>query len=144
MKESEILKTITPQILADYLNAKGANMDTFKCPICGSEHIAVIDNQPFDVGKGQVEIKSTGKAMMQAVLPTILYPRAADFNQYIESGKIESQFHYLGNFITHMSAANAVTLPVIHIICDNCGNVRTFDKAKILDWLKQQRSNANE
>ncbi|ACL32216.1 hypothetical protein [Glaesserella parasuis] len=144
MKDIEIMKKVTPEILANYLNTKGASLETFRCPICGRDHITIIDNQPFESSGSKVEISGVGTAVMQTILPTVLYPRHSEFNHLIENGLIDSSFHYLGNLITHMSANNSVILPVIHMICDNCGNIRTFSKAKILEWIAQQEGEKNE
>ena len=44
MKHKYIRK-ITPDELANFLNAKGASQDTFKCPVCGGLHQTLMDNE---------------------------------------------------------------------------------------------------
>lgn len=138
MNINEFMRTITPKELVEYLNDKGADIDSFKCPICHNEHSTLIDNQPLKTIQGELEIEGLGKSMMQPIFPTMLYPTIPEFNKLNNEGKIPSQFQFLTDHLSHMSAANTAFLPVVHIICDNCGHIRSFLKQNILDWLAEK------
>lgn len=140
MKLKTLLRTITSEELADYLNEKGVNLNSFKCPVCHSEHSTLIDGQPLRTTKGELEIEGLGKSIMQPIFPTMLYPTISEFKKLDNEGKIPSQFQFLAEHLSHMSAANTAFLPVVHIICDNCGHIRSFRKQNILDWLSEKET----
>ena len=97
------IRTIKPSEFADFLNAKGGNADTFKCPICGNEHQTLIDNTPID------DNKSTSHIVLQPVLPAFVYPNglqlknAIDQKEYpeMQSLFLKTKLFPLGTFCSH-------------------------------------------
>ncbi|WP_314879256.1 hypothetical protein [Haemophilus parahaemolyticus] len=126
------IRQIKPEEFADFLNAKGGNKDTFKCPICGNEHQTLIDNMPIN------DDSTASKVVLQPVLPAFLYPNALLLKNAIENKEYpehHQQFTYGGT----VGYINQLTYrEVLHIICNNCGYIRTFSKSNVINWLIQE------
>nr|DAK31551.1 MAG TPA: nucleic-acid-binding protein [Caudoviricetes sp.] len=126
------LRQITPQEFADFLNAKGGNKDTFKCPICGNEHQSLIDNMPIN------DESSEAKIALQPVLPAFTYPNGVILKSAIENNEFPKNYEQFTNGVA-LGFVNQVTYrEVIHLICDNCGYIRTFSKSNVINWLIQE------
>lgn len=131
------IRTIKPSEFADFLNAKGGNADTFKCPICGNEHQTLIDNTPID------DNKSTSHIVLQPVLPAFVYPNGLQLKNAIDQKEYPEHYQQFTNGLS-LGFVNQITYrEVVHLICDNCGHVRTFSKHAIINWLSQ-RGESNE
>lgn len=135
MKHKYIRK-ITPDELADFLNAKGASQDTFKCPVCGGFHQTLVDNEAVSDSDGNPIAKEY--VTMQPVLPTTMFPDPYEVGKLIKQNKIPEQYRYLGDLLGALAVSQVITMAVIHVVCSNCGHVRTFHKSTIMNWLEEQ------
>lgn len=123
------IRQIKPDELAAFLNAKGSNLEAFKCPMCGEEHQSLVDNMP--IGNDQ---SSEAQVVLQSVLPAFLYPESDAITKAIANGSISREYEKLTG-LTVGFTNQIMYREVIHLICDNCGYIRTFSKDKILQWL---------
>lgn len=122
------IRRITPNELADFLNAKGSTQDNFKCPICGNVHQSLIDNMP-------INDDSEAKIVLQPVLPAFTYPNGVILKSAVENNEFPKNYEQFTNGAA-LGFVNQVTYrEVIHLTCDNCGYVRTFSKDAIIQWL---------
>ncbi|OOF68510.1 hypothetical protein [Rodentibacter pneumotropicus] len=134
MKHKYIRK-IKPDEIADFLNAKGASQDTFKCPVCGGIHQTLMDNEPIsDSDNNPIDEYVT----LQPVLPTAMFPDPYEVGKLIKQNKIPEKYHYLGDLLGALATSQVVTMAVVHLGCSNCGHIRTFHKSTIINWLKEQ------
>lgn len=135
MKHKYIRK-ITPDELANFLNAKGASKDTFKCPVCGEFHQTLIDNESVLDSDGNPIAKEY--VTMQPVLPTTMLPDPYEVGELIKQNKIPKQYHYLSDLLGALAVSQVINMAVVHVVCSNCGHVRTFHKSTIMNWLEEQ------
>lgn len=122
------LRRIAPQEFADFLNAKGSNAGAFKCPVCGEEHQTLVDNMPI------TNQKSDHSVVLQPALPAFMYPNSIFLQEAIEKeGYSDTYKQFTG---VGVAVVNQILYrEVVHLICDNCGYVRSFSKDKVLQWL---------
>ena len=130
------IRRITPNELAEFLNAKGASQDTFKCPVCGGFHQTLMDNEAVLDSDGNPIAKEY--VTMQPVLPTTMFPDPYEVGKLIKQNKIPEKYHYLGDLLGALAASQVITMAVIHLVCSNCGHIRTFHKSTIMNWLEEQ------
>lgn len=123
------IRRITPNELADFLNSKGVSNLNFRCPICNTEHQTLIDNMPIEDDKSDVNV------VLQPVLPAFVYPRAEELKSAIDQKDYPEHYQQLTQGQVLGVINQSVYREVIHLVCDNCGYVRTFSKDAILSWL---------
>lgn len=122
------LRKIEPQELADFLNAKGSNSQAFKCSVCGEEHQTLVDNMPI------TNQENNQTVVLQPVLPAFMYPNSILLKDEIDKGNYPSGYNQFTG--TGVAVVNQLLYrEVIHLICNNCGYVRSFSKDKVLQWL---------
>lgn len=137
MQDIEVMKRISDEDIIDFLVHKSPSQENLNCPFCREVGFTLIDSEPVKTPLGEVDIDGIGKAVMQTIIPTHLYPRIGDFEKLLDENKIDKKFDFLRKHLSHMSAANSAMLPVIHLACNNCGHIRTFSKSFILNALKE-------
>ena len=124
------IRQIKPDELADFLNSKGGTQESFKCPICGNLHQSLIDNMLIN------DDKSTLNIALQSVLPAFVYPNSASLKNAIDKKDYPNHYEQFTNGET-LGLVNQYTYrEVIHLICENCGYIRSFSKN--INWLIQE------
>lgn len=132
------IRKIEPQELADFLNAKGGNSETFKCPVCGNEHQTLVDNM-------SITNEAKTDVVLQPVLPAFIYPNSINLQLAIEKKEYSEQYQQFTHGAILGKLNQIMYREVIHLVCDNCGHVRSFSKDKIIQWLiDEERYNANK
>lgn len=144
MTKKDVFYRISGDEFAEFLNHKGASLNTFRCPVCGNESHTLLDCE--DVINGETDKPLTPQRIVyQPTLSGTQYPGLVELRTMIEQGNVpRAQYSSLASEFGIIIGTQHYSAPVIHLICDNCSYVRTFRKNKILEYLNSKEDNPNE